>query len=324
MVRRLPSRTVDRRRSLYVRGMLGLGDNIMQRPFIRAAAAREARVFLQTPWPELYADLENVFPVRSSTRLRTQAKSERAWRGRWSPRPGGGREVRIAYSARDMELGSIQEAMERRLPLEGEPFVWDMPALNHKPPRIDTGGRPLAVIRPVTEREEWLNSARNPRPEYVAEIANALAATHYVVCVADLAPRQEWLVGPMPVCDLAFMHGELSTMQMLELMRSADLVVGGVGFIVPAALAMQVPAFIVLGGQGGQNGPSRVVDARADSSRLGWAHPRSLCPCVEKSHACDKTIDGVLEQFDAWRRSQGVSHVAGSVRRNVGAPAPLD
>lgn len=65
------------RRPLFIRGMYGLGDNIMQRPFVRAAAEREGQVFLQTPWPELYADLPKVKPVRSMTRLRTQQKNER-------------------------------------------------------------------------------------------------------------------------------------------------------------------------------------------------------------------------------------------------------
>ena len=56
----------------------------------------------------------------------------------------------------------------------------------------------------------------------------------------------------MPLCDRAFVTGELSTMDVLALMRVADVTVGGVGWIVPAALAMRRRAFIVLGGNGGQ------------------------------------------------------------------------
>jgi hypothetical protein len=314
--------SAPRRRALFVRGMMGLGDNIMQRPFIRAAAAREDRLFLQTPWPELYADLPNVYPVRSSTRLRTQAKNERAWGGKWYPRPGGGREVRISYGLRDMAAGSMQQAMERHLPLEGAEFVWDLPDVGRLP-KIDTRGKPLAIIRPVTEREEWLNSARNPRPEYIAQIAEALAPTHHVVCVADISGRQEWLVGDLPVCDDAFLAGEIRTMDLLRLMRQADVVVGGVGFIVPAALALKVRCFAVLGGQGAHNAPGRVVDPRADASRLGWAVPRSYCLCSEKSHSCDKTIDGLLEQFGSWARSQGVPYASAPARRSRRVPPPV-
>lgn len=305
---RILNGAVRRTNPLFVRGMLGLGDNIMQRPFIKAACEREQRVFLQTPWPELYADLPNLFPVRSSTRLRTQAKNERAWSGRWHPRPAGARTATIAYGARDMAEGlSITQAMERCLPLGESAFDQSIPDVGRLP-QIDRFGKPLAIIRPVTERQEWLNSARNPRPEYIAQIAEALAPTHHVVCVADLEPGREWLVGPMPVCDQAFMHGQLKAMDILRLMRTADLVVGGVGFIVPAAVALKVPLFCVLGGQGGHNAPERIIDPRSDASRLGWALPANYCRCTEKAHNCDKSIDGVLEQFGAWARSQGVAY----------------
>lgn len=293
--------------------MQGLGDNIMQRPFVRAAAERESVVYLRTPWPELYCDMPNVRPVRSLTALRTQAKNERASKVAWSTAPAAAQKVVLGYGGRSMAVGSISDAMEAVLPLGSTPYRLDLPDVG-RAPRIDTKGKPLAIIRPVTERREWLNASRNPRPEYIAQIAEVLSATHYVVCVADLQADLEWRVGPMPVCDRAFMHGEIPTMDLLALMRSADLVVGGVGFIVPAALALETRCFVVLGGQGGHNHPRKIVDPRADSSRLGWAWPRSYCLCSEKTHLCDKTVDGVLEQFEAWAVSQGVCHAKNSVR----------
>lgn len=286
--------------------MFGLGDNIMQRPFVRAAWRRHEVVYLQTPWPELYADMPGLRFVRSQTRLRTQAKNERASRARWHLCPGGQR-IQIAYGAAALASGrSIQSAMEERLPLGDEPFVWDLPRIG-RAPRLDTGGKPIALIRPVTERSEWHNAARSPRPEYVNAAAARLMASHYVVAVADLQLGHEWLVGEMPVCDRAFMRGELSVVDLLALMRQADVVVGGVGWIVPAALALGSRAFIYLGGNGGHNAPEIIVDPRADASRLGFAMPRKFCRCAEKHHACDKTIEEPLEQFERWCVVQGVN-----------------
>lgn len=291
---------------LFVRGMFGLGDNIMQRPFIRAAAAREEAVYLQTPWPELYADLPNVLPVRSATRLRTQAKNEARYRGRWHARPGRCRTVQVAYGAAALGAGlTIMAAMEQRLPLAGAPFRWDLPDLG-PPFEIDTGGRPLAIVRPVTERTEWHNAARSPRPEYIAEAAARLMESHYVIAVADLQPGQEWLVGAMPVCDVAYMRGELTALDVLQLVKQADVVVGGVGWIVPAALALRTRAFIYLGGNGAHNAPEVIVDPRVDSRRMGFARPRNFCLCSEKQHRCDKVIDRPLEQFERWAETQGV------------------
>src|SRR5262245_9263081 len=52
---------------LLVRGMWGLGDNCYARPFVRAAAEKYD-VWLETPWPELYEDIELRF-VRGTRRL---------------------------------------------------------------------------------------------------------------------------------------------------------------------------------------------------------------------------------------------------------------
>lgn len=284
--------------------MLGLGDNIMQRPFVRAAAGRGGKVYLDTPWPELYADLPGVLPVRSKTRLRTQAKNERASAIRWNYPPASIPLRRLAYGAAAMEQMNIYQALESCLPLDGAPFVLDLPPLPTV--GLDTGGRPLAVIRPVTERKEWLNPARNPRPEYVAELAARLALTHYVVCIADLEEGQEWLMGDLPFCDQALIRGELSTMEALALVAQADMVVGGVGWIVPAALAAGRPAFIVLGGQGGHNAPEKVTDERIDLTRIGFARPGRYCLCTDKSHNCDREIGDLLEQFEAWAAVQGI------------------
>src|SRR5215468_4237098 len=69
--------------SIFIRGMWGLGDNIYSRPFVRVLA-REHDIWLDTPWPELYADL-NIKFVRGTRRLRTQQKNIlRQTPDRWS------------------------------------------------------------------------------------------------------------------------------------------------------------------------------------------------------------------------------------------------
>lgn len=281
---------------IHIQGMHGLGDNIMQRPFIRAAAKR-FNVYLETPWPELYADIERVFPVRANSQLRTQAKSEALSQMTWH-RPIG-RRHRLNYGPQDLARSNIWRALDRKMSLGDVPFVLDLPTL----PRvdIDTGGKPLAVVRPVTARAEWLNEARNPLPGYVNAIAEELALTHYVVCIADLKDGEEWLEGPLPFCDLALVRGELTSLEALSLVASADVVIGGVGWILPAALAARRAAFIVLGGMGAHNGPERLTDAEwVPSGRVGFAMPDTYCLCDQKSHQCNKRITDIGRQFRAW------------------------
>lgn len=212
----------------------------------------------------------------------------------------------MAYGPMDLASGNIYEALERCLPLRGEEFVLDLPPLQTID--IDTKGKPLAVVRPVTARKEWLNTARNPRPEYVTEIVNRLAATHFVVAIADLKDGEEWLVGEMPVVDLAFLRGQLPTMVALGMVADADVVVGGVGWIVPAALAAGTPAFIIGGGQGGHNAPSRITDPRIDSSRVHFALPSPYCLCTKKDHDCPREIADLGDQFAEWADRMGVPY----------------
>lgn len=286
-------------RPLLIEGMRGLGDNIYQRPFVRAAAARR-QVYLETPWPELYADLPVRF-VKTETTLRTQALNEaRQAASTWRPPPRFVDRVKPGYGSHALRTASIVKSLEATLPLARTPFAFDLPDMGAAP-KLANAGRPIAVIRPATVRREWRNEARNPRPDYLRDVARWLLATHYVVVVAHLAGGEEWLDGELPAHHQAFTAGELGVRQLLALVRDADLVVGGVGWLVPAAIALKVPAFVVLGGQGGHNAPEKITDPRMDLSRIGWATPRPYCRCENMRHRCLKLIPDLPAQWAAFR-----------------------
>ena len=276
--------------------MKGLGDNIFQRPFVRAqTAGRE--VYLATPWPELYADMP-VKVVRSNTTLRTQAINERRQAaGIWTKPPAGAETVKVSYGHTALRDGTIVRAMEKLLPLGEEAFRFDLPPLCASPVR---SSRPFALIRPATVRSEWRNEARNPRPEYLTWVARQLMASHHVVVVAHLAAGHEWLDGELPPHHQAFVGGELDVLQLLALVKAADIVVGGVGWIVPAAIAAGTPAFIVLGGQGGHNAPEKITDPRMDLGRVGWARPKAYCRCDNMRHRCNKLIPDLAQQWASY------------------------
>ena len=282
--------------------MWGLGDNIYARSFV-ATVSRQYNLWLETPWPELYEDLDIRF-VRGKRKLRTQQKNiARQQATRWS-RPPPMREVKISYG-RDLTEMSIVDALECRwwsaLRVAFDPDLFGLPDMGLAP---ITSSWPIAVVRPVTVRSEWHNEARNPRSEYIAEIAAELMETHTVIAVADLEDGQEWLVGELPPAHRYFLRGELQVRELLALVRDADIVVGGVGWIVPAGLALNVNTFIVLGGHGGHNAPGKITDPRLDLSRIGFAVPERFCRCTNMLHQCDKTISDPVGQFRRWSNSR--------------------
>ena len=253
----------------------------------------------------MFEDLPLRF-VKGVRALRTQMQNVLLQpAGRWSAPPHNAREVRLSYGNKQLEAGSIVDAIELVLPHGSSRPIWDLPELGRSP--IDPCGAKLAVIRPVTVRTEWRNEARNPRPEYVAEIAAELKRRGFaVVVVAHLRPGEEWLEGDMPPHSAAFVNGEFDVRQLLALIRDADVVVGGVGWIVPAAIALKTKAFIVLGGQGGHNAPEKITDPRMDLSRIGFATPENYCKCSNMRHQCDKRIPNLSTQFDSWTRKVGL------------------
>lgn len=264
--------------------MRGLGDNIYMRAFIKALPGR---VWLDTPWPELYRDLPVQF-VKPETSLRTQSKNI-IRHARWDRVTPGLPAIKIAYGREGIIPG-----MQRCFGVT--PGEFDLPDFGPSP----VSGK-YAVVRPVTVRAEWRADSRNPLPEYVAQAATELRRRGYrVVSVADLEPGKEWALDPLPDADIRYHAGELPVEQLLALIQGAAAVIGGIGWIVPAAIAAKVPAWIVCGGQGGFNHPGLITHPAMDLARLAFAVPDNFCCCTQKQHTCDKRIDNYDARFAAW------------------------
>ena len=287
--------------------MQGLGDNIFQRPFIKALA-REYIVFLETAWPELYSDLPVKF-VNPQTRLRTQAKNAARSKIEWTSRPVGCKQVKRNSYVNAFRGGrSIIAGMEESFGIKLNADDFDLPPLPSSPIVTD---KPIAFVRPVTLRREWHNAARNPDPKYIADIVETLPS-HCIVTVADLEENVEWLVGPPIRADHAFMCGELKAMDMLALLAASDIVIGGVGWIVPASIALKRHCFVVLGGQGGHNAPDKILDRRLDCSRIGFATPENFCRCTNMRHNCNKIISTLHHQWRSYCQRHGLNGMANS------------
>ena len=269
---------------MHIQGMKGLGDNIYQRAFLQDL---KHPVWLETPWPELYRDLPMVKVVRPDTKLRTQSKNI-SRHAHWE-RPPRGRVAQIAYG-KDGIIRGMAARFGR------QPAAYNLPDFG--PPPVE--GRSV-VVRPVTVRSEWRADARNPLPEYVARAAAEMQRRGYkVVSVADLEDGKEWALDPLPVADVQYHAGELQVEQLLALVQGAAAVIGGIGWIVPAAIAAKVPAWIVCGGQGGYNAPELITAPTMDLTRIAFAVPDNFCRCTQREHTCDKRISDYDQRFAEW------------------------
>jgi len=280
---------------LYIKGMHGLGDNIYQRGFIKLI---KKDVYLETPWPQIYEGLEHVKFVRPYTKLRTQSKNIESTEVEWldNVKHNPKNKLRIHYGKPKGSGGIIREMRDcfNMRP----PKQFDLPDFASQFPWIQDLGE-FALVRPVTERKEWFNKARNPKAEYIAKSAEMLKDMGIkVISIADLKPKEEWLVKPAPYADKKFHKGELSVKELLALVQCSKYTIGGVGWIVPASLCYNTKAWIVLGGHGAYNSPEFIMYRQPN--QVKFAMPDNFCRCRDMKHDCNKEIGNYESKFAEW------------------------
>ena len=275
---------------LLIEGMHGLGDNFYQR-CVLCEASKSREIFLQTCWPQLYADLP-IKCLKPITRLRTQAKNlERSWD--WATCPGLVDHQRLHYMGHP-EV-SMLEALCMEMRVKTDTLDFTGPPTG-KPP---VEGR-YVVVRPSTIRQEWHASARNPAPGLIGQAAQALREHFRIISVADISPPHEILVDPPFEADEVYHRGELHVEQLLSLVANATACVGGVGWLLPACVAYRVPLLLLFGGCLGHNGAARVLDPRMDTRRICGAMPDEPCFCTRSDHTCAKRITGFSAHIDRF------------------------
>ncbi len=274
---------------LLIRGPVGLGDTIYLRAVVRQLTDRHD-VYVETVWPQLFEGLP-IKCVRRATRLRTQEKNATRPDLQWSTPPHGIPQQRVHYVG---TTGTMLAGMYAALGVQPTQITFDLPTFAPWP-----GKRPYVVIRPATLRKEWPASARNPDPAHLALAAERLRKHFRIISVADLVPGVEWPVGDLPYADERFHAGELTVEQLMALIQGAAGVVGGVGFIVPAAVAYRTPLFLIYGG-GINDRRERIFDPRMPTGKVHHAIADNYCLCSDRGHNCRKEIPDIAQQIDEW------------------------
>ncbi len=277
--------------------MHGMGDNLHQRALVRRLMT-SSTVYIDTPWPSIYHDLVGpklVLVRPAAATLRTQAKNlvreASLYHTSLMPRPA--RSVGTWYTPEEVrQFGSVLGAMAASVKLGGEldfrmpvPVRWQT-ALDAKVLLPTT--KPIMFYRPLVSRTEWGGcDSRNPEYDAYRDLYEAVRERFYVVSVADLEPRKEWLVGHPADVDLTLHRGELSFELLAALAARAALVFCSPGFAIPLAQAVGTPVVCVFGGY--ENSSSFSAGAKFTST-LG-INPITPCSCFSHTHAHRKAID---------------------------------
>lgn len=285
-------------RKVYLRAMVGIGDNLYVRPFIKDLAGR-AQISLMTGFPQIFSDIRGIRLVRAQTSIPYVQENIRFWGEtndwRGAPRVGDVKSEKMEptfINYDPIDATNVTEQISWQFPLLRD-YKLDLPA----PITLPDGHylRPIfrkryAVIRPVVIREGFGTTARNCLPGYVYSAAQELKAAGFTtVSVANMGDG-EIGVAPLPECDYTFNHGELNIAELIELFRHASAVVSGPGFGMPMAVAAQVPLLAIWGARGALDNPGRIFDKRMDLSRVTNAIPENFCKHSTGECNCYKII----------------------------------
>lgn len=288
--------------SLLIRGMSGLGDCLHQRAVVRHWS-RTHDVWLETPWPSVYYDLE-VHLKRKPTSLRTQGKNAAREHDRFNGMdvPRGAQEIRPSYGAAGVMTSQSKTVLEAMCNVTDTPY--DTADYTMRVPdewfhnfrcssahaRWKESGKPLLVYRPLVARPEWRGSmARNADPVAYAHIMASIRSEFFVISIADLEVGKEWIVGPQLIADVEFHQGQLSFQDLAALFSSANLVVTSSGFGAILAPAVRTPCLNIVGGYenvGAHQSGERFAPYLAIGPKVGCQCFTSMC-----NQPCDKSID---------------------------------
>ena len=275
----------------FIRCMYGIGDALYTRPFLKYFAKKHS-IYLDTALPEVFEDLpiKTVKPARMP--LRTQGKNVEKAKYHMQEAPNMPKQ-HIHYGPNlqtsniiDIIKSGFEACFDEKMPTEEIKMELDF----IKPIKESTK-RPIAVVKPVTERKEWHNKARSPIPEYIETISEKLMEKYYVISLADLKEGEEWLCQKRTYANKRYHKGEVSILEMISICAGADLVVGGVGNTVPIAMSCGKKALVVCGGHGGYNHPERINNPYQDCSNLTYMIPDNYHCCTDmQCTKCDKII----------------------------------
>jgi len=294
--------------------MVGIGDNLYARPFVKDIARQgRGRVSLMTGFPQLFDDIRGIRIVKPQSSLPYVQNNIRFWgeKNNWRGAPRVGdvdsekMEPRfISYVPENPE--NVIDQIWAKFPPKYQ-LTFDLPSPTPTSPAFrQLRGKRYVVIRPVVIREGFGTSARNPRPEYVAEANRVLRRAGFLTVGVANAGDGEAIVGDTPEFDLKFLNGELSFPELMELFRVADGVVSGPGFGMLMAVAAKRPLLAIWGARGALDNPNRIFHPIMDTSMVQNMLPTVPCPHSTGECDCDKYIHRALPSiYDFVERLKG-------------------
>lgn len=286
-----------KKNSVFIKSYYGFGDNIWIYPFIKEACIQHKEVYLETFFPFIFHALPNikfVKPIGGRT-LRTCNEIARSYpESFWTSKPIDIETLRFPYYLSEFRknknlvqcfnegINISTKKIDYTLPLKNEWIENAKQILNN----INTNKK-ICLIKLPSDRRDWKNSARIPKPEYFQYLINKYKDEYYFISIGNR--KTEIYIKDLDNIDLRFENEELSLTTIMGLTSLTDMIITYNCFFYPLGLSLKTKTFVI---SGGYTDPKMYTDFdRVDTKYLKVINPNNQCMCINRVHYCPKDID---------------------------------
>lgn len=281
--------------SIFIKGYYGFGDNIWMFPFVKEACRKFNKVYLQTYFPFLFDTLPNIIFVKPPhSTLKACTESIKKYPPEfWTGKPTDIPEIRFPYYLTGMRHSkNLVQSFNEGIPILSEKIDFSLPIkpewIRQAKAILDQfdGKKKICLIKPPSDRTDWKNSARIPKPRYFQHLVNKYRKDYYFITIANT--DVDIYMKELRHIDLKFEKGELDLTTIIGLSSLADMIITYNCFFFPLGTATKTKTFVI---NGGYTDPNMYVDHhRMDLSHVRIITPTPCCTCVDRNHECEKYI----------------------------------
>lgn len=295
---------------VFTRTYYGFGDCIWQYPFIKELCSKYKEVYLETSFPFIFHTLPNIKFVKPSggKSLHTcQAVISGYADSFWTQKPANIKVIQFPYYLTEFRnnknliqcfnegVDIPRQQIDYSLPLKSEWVKAGAGIVNN----IKTSKK-ICLLKIPSDRRDWKNLARTPKPEYYQRIIDKYKDEYYFISIGNR--NTEIYLDDLKNIDLRFENGELPLTTIMGLASLVDMIITYNCFFYPLGVALKTRTFVI---GGGYTDPKMYTDFnRVDTSYLKVVTPDNQCTCINKSHVCPKDInvDMLDKEFDTLTR----------------------
>lgn len=283
-------------KSCLIRTYYGYGDNVWQRPFIMMACQKYDIVYLETFFPFLFVDLENVKFIKPRVRTKLSAcvsSMEKYSHLYCNDDIKNVPKLEFPYYITELKKGyNIVQTFSKTIEVSDAVLNSPMYVPNEKSEKIKSflsslnTSKKICLIKQPSIRNDWKCTSRLPKTEYFQYIIDRYKSEFFFISISNKS--NESFEKELTGIDYRIENGEFELEDINALAKEVDLILTYNCFLYALGFGNKTKTIII---NGGFSDPHDYISVlRSETGFLRIVNPHPLCECLTLNHKCHKDI----------------------------------